>query len=94
MRRLVLALDLHDRAPWTTVTGHCFGEAAAAGLVEVRGRMTKKVAVTDPAAVEALRPRFDELRAARAADMDREPDLHSAVAGDCLQAVSWAHGAV
>ena len=33
VRPLVLALDLHDRAPWSTVTSHCFGEAAAAGLV-------------------------------------------------------------
>lgn len=90
-RRLVQLLDLHDRTPWDTVMGHCFGEAAAAGLVEVRGRMIKKVVVIDPAGVEAHRERFTEIRAARAADLEREHDLHHAVIVDCLQAVDWAH---
>lgn len=41
VRALVRALGLDNRGPWNTVTGHCFREAAAAGLVEVKGRVFK-----------------------------------------------------
>jgi hypothetical protein len=91
VRRLVLAMDLNYRAPWGTVAGHCFAEAAAAGLVKESGWAIKKVAIVDPAAIESLRELGDELRAARKADMEREPELHHAVIADCLQAVNWAH---
>ena len=90
MRRLIYAMDLNHRAPWLTVTSHCFVEAKAAGLVEETGWATKKVKIVDEASVESLRERNDELRAARKADMDREPDLHHAVIADGVMAVNWA----
>jgi hypothetical protein len=88
VRALVRGLDLDNRAPWTTVCNHCAQEAAAAGLVEVRGRLFKKVAITDPEAVEALRTRHDELRAGRGAYLDAEPELTNAVMSDCLRTVA------
>ena len=43
--------------------------------------------ISDPAAVEALRGRHDELRAARGAYLDAEPELTGAVMADCLRTV-------
>ena len=91
VRRLVSALDLDNRSPWGTVCGHCFAEAAAAGLVGTKGRLFRKVVISDAAAVESLRERHDELRAARGVDLDAEPELTAAVLGDCLHAVSGAY---
>jgi hypothetical protein len=92
VRRLVQAMELRYQAPWGTVTAHCFAEAAAAGLVKEKGWAIKRVEIIDPAAVASLRERNDELRAARKADMEREPDLHEAVIADCLRAVYSAYG--
>jgi hypothetical protein len=91
VRSLVRALDLDNRFPWNTVCGHCLAEAGAAGLVEVKGRLFKKVVFTDMAAVESLRGRHDELRAARGAYLDAEPDLTNAVMSDCLRTVADAY---
>lgn len=91
VRALVRALDLDNRGPWNTVTGHCFREAAAAGLVEVKGRMFKKIVISDQAAVASLRKRNDELRAARGAYLDAEPELTMAVMSDCLRTVADAY---
>jgi hypothetical protein len=91
VRSLVRALGLDNRSPWGTVCGHCFREAAAAGLVAEKGRLFRKVVFTDMAAVEALRPRNDELRAARGDYLDAEPDLTGAVMGDCLRTVVDAY---
>jgi nitrogenase molybdenum-iron protein alpha/beta subunit len=55
--------------------------------VEVRGRVFKKVVFTDMAAVEALRERNEELRAARGEYLDAEAELTTAAIGDCLRAV-------
>lgn len=90
VRRLVRALGLDNRSPWNTVCGHCFGEASAAGLVGRKGRLFPKVVFTDMAAVEGLRERNDELRAARGAYLDAEPELTGAVMADCLQTVADA----
>ena len=87
VRRLIRQLELDQKAPWNTICGHCFAEAHAAGLVEIKGRVFKKVVFTDMAAVEALRERNDELRAARGEDLDAEPELTTAVIGDCLRTV-------
>jgi hypothetical protein len=87
VRLLVRALDLDNRSPWGTVCGHCFAEASAAGLVELKGRLFRKIVISDPAAVEALRERNDELRAARGAYLEAEPDLTNAVVSDCLNVV-------
>jgi hypothetical protein len=87
VRRLISLLDLDNRGPWNTVCGHCFTEAHAAGLVEMKGRLFKKVVFTDMAAVEALRERNDELRASRGEYLDAEPELTTAVIGDCLRTV-------
>jgi hypothetical protein len=91
VRGLVRALDLNNRSPWDTVCSHCFAEAAAAGLVASKGRMFRKVVFTDLPAVEALRERHDELRAARGAYLDSEPDLCNAVMSDCLRTVLDAY---
>ena len=91
VRALVRALDLDNRSPWRTVCGHCFREAGSAGLVAIKGRLFKKVVFTDMAAVESLRPRHDELRAARGAYLDAEPELTGAVMSDCLRTVADAH---
>jgi hypothetical protein len=87
VRRLVRRLDLDNRGPWNTVCNHCFAEAHAAGLVAVKGRLFKKIVFTDVEAVESLRERHDELRAARGAYLDAEPDLTTAVISDCLRVV-------
>jgi hypothetical protein len=87
VRALVRSLHLDGKGPWNTVCGHCFAEAHAAGLVEIKGRVFKKVAFTDMTAVEALRDRNDELRAARGEYLDAEPELTTAVIGDCLRTV-------
>jgi hypothetical protein len=87
VRLLVRALDLDNRSPWGTVCGHCFAEASAANLVEVKGRLFRKIVVSDPAAVESLRERNDELRAARGAYLDAEPELTTAVVSDSLNVV-------
>ena len=91
VRLLVRALDLDHRSPWGSVCSHCFAEAAAAGLVESRGRFIRKIVISDPAAVESLRERHDELRAARGTYLDAEPQLTGAVMSDCLHAVSGSY---
>jgi hypothetical protein len=87
VRRLLSALRLDSKGPWNTVCNHCFAEAHAAGLVAVKGRLFKKIVVTDHAAVESLRERHDELRAARGAYLEAEPELTKAVISDCLRTV-------
>jgi hypothetical protein len=91
VRGLVRALDLDNRSPWNSVCNHCFAEASAAGLVTTKGRLFRKVVISDAATVESLRERHDELRAARGAYLDAEPDLTNAAMADCLQAVADAY---
>jgi hypothetical protein len=91
VRTLVRALDLDNRGPWNSVCNHCFAEANAAGLVEAKGRLFRKVVFTDMPAVEALRERHDELRAGRGAYLEAEPDLTNAVMSDCLTTVADAY---
>jgi hypothetical protein len=91
VRSLVRALDLDNRSPWNTVCNHCFGEAVAAGLVEAKGRLFRKVVFTDIGAVVSLRERQDQLRAARGAYLDAEPELTGAVMSDCLRTVADSH---
>jgi hypothetical protein len=88
LRLLIRALDLDNRGPWKTVCNHCYAEAHAAGLVGLKGRLFNKLVYTDVAAVEALRKRHDELRAARSAYMDEQAELSTAVATDCLRTIS------
>ena len=91
VRRLVRALNLDNRSPWDSVCNHCLAEAAAAGLVKAKGRLFRKVVFTDLPAVESLRERHDELRAARGAYLDAEPDLTNAVMSDCLRTIADAY---
>lgn len=91
VRELVRALDLDNRSPWDSVCNHCFAEASAAGLVATKGRLFRKVVVSDAAAVESLRERHDELRAARGAYLDAEPELTNAAMADCLRTVADAY---
>jgi hypothetical protein len=91
VRALVRALDLDNRSPWDSVCNHCFTEASAAGLVAVKGRLFRKVVISDAAALEALRERHDELRAARGAYLDAEPELTNAAMADCLRTVVDAY---
>ena len=85
------ALDLDNRSPWGSVCNHCFAEASAAGLVATKGRLFRKVVITDQGTVESLRERHDELRAARGAYLDAEPELTNAAMADCLQTVADAY---
>lgn len=89
LRSLIYTVDLGHRAPWAGVAAHCQQEARDAGLLEIKGRVFKKLAVPDPAALEALKPHDDEIAAARQTHMDREPELDQAVFGDCVQAIEW-----
>jgi hypothetical protein len=66
-------------------------EAGSAGLVAIKGRLFKKVLLTDMAAIESLRPRHDELRAARGAYLVAAPELTGAVMSDCLRTVADAY---
>jgi hypothetical protein len=91
VRALVRALDLDNRSPWASVCNHCFAEASAAGLVGTKGRLFRKVVITDEVAVGSLRERHDELRAARGAYLDAEPDLTNAAMADCLRTVADAY---
>ena len=91
VRRLVSALDLDNRSPSDTVCNHCFAEASAAGLVKAKGRIFRAVVFTDMAAVETLREHHDELRAARGAYLEAEPELTTAVISDCLRTVADAY---
>ena len=47
--------------------------------------------ITDEGTVESLRERHDELRAARGAYLDAEPDLTNAAMADCLRTVADAY---
>ena len=91
VRELARALDLDNRSPWDSVCNHCFAEASAAGLVASKGRLFRKVVVSDAAAVESLRERHDELRAARGSYLDAEPELTNAAMADCLRTVADAY---
>jgi hypothetical protein len=94
VRRLVLALDLNYRAPWSTVGGYCLGEARAAGVAELGGRRwhpIRRPVITDEGAYEALRPKHEEISAERAAYRRRNEELDNATLADCLHGVHWAH---
>ncbi len=91
VRRLVFAMDVYGSCPWLTVTNCCLREAEAAGLVEGgRWWQPEQVRIVDQPAVDSLRERGDELRAARKADMEREPDLHKAIITDGIRALRYA----
>ena len=91
LRGHILALDLSTGSPWTAVANHCVQEARDAGILEVTGRLRKKMSVIDPGALEALRPRNEEIAAARDAYRKNETQLDGAVFGDCVAALDWAH---
>jgi hypothetical protein len=93
VRRLVGRMNLYSADPWQTAVDYCLGEAKAAGLVEVVTRWfyMQEVRIVDQAAVDSLRERTDELRAARRADLERAPDLHDAVIADLIGALEDAH---
>ena len=91
VRALVRALDLDNRSPWDSVCGPCLAEASAVGLVATKGRLFRKVVITDQGTVESLREGHDELRAARGAYLDAEPDLTNAAMADCLRTVADAY---
>ena len=91
VRVLVRALDLDNRSPWASVCNQCFAEASAAGLVATKGRLFRKVVVTDQGTVDSLRERHDELRAARGAYLEAEPELTNAAMADCLRTVADAY---
>jgi hypothetical protein len=59
--------------------------------VSTKGRFLRTVVISDPATVESLRQRHDELRAARGAYLDAEPELTNAAMADCLQTVADAY---
>ncbi len=90
LRGRIYDLGLSSTQPWASVAAYCRDEAEAAGVIEVSGRIRKKISV-DKEALEELRPRDTEIAEARKAYRDREPDLDQAVFTDCLQAIEWRH---
>lgn len=91
LRGLLLSMDIAGSSPWGKVVSHCFAEARAAGLVDNKGRLFKKLVITDPAGVEALRGRDAEIVAARKRYREEQKELDHAVIADCLLALDWAH---
>lgn len=91
LRGHILALNLSSGSPWATVAGFCRQEALDAGLITLEGRLFKKPVVRDEAAIEALRPRNDEIAAARETWRDRESEFAQALIADCLLTVYWAY---
>jgi hypothetical protein len=49
------------------------------------------MSVSDPAALEALGPRNEEIAEAREAYRKAEAELDAAVFGDCVAALDWAY---
>lgn len=95
VRRLVQLLDLAYQSPWTNAAGYCLGEAKAAGVAELGGRgwhPIRKPVITDEAALEALRPTYDEYSDARQEFRRNREELDNAVLADCMHALHWAHG--
>ena len=95
VRRLVQLLDLAYQSPWTNAAGYCLGEAKAAGVAELGGRAwhpIRKPVITDEAALEALRPKYDEYSDARQEFRRNRQELDDAVLADCMHALHWAHG--
>jgi len=95
IRRVIALLGLAWQGPWTAAAGYCLGEAKAAGVAELGGRRwhpIRKPVITNRAAHEALRPKHDEIRAARKACREAHEELDNAVLADCLHALHWAHG--
>ncbi|MGD9571567.1 MAG: hypothetical protein AB7V62_06790 [Thermoleophilia bacterium] len=91
LRRLLARLPERDPMPWGSLASWPHTEVAEAGLVRQRGRMRPRIEIADPAAVERVRPRFEELRAAHVAFTGKHPDLHRAVLHDGWCAASWLH---
>jgi hypothetical protein len=91
VRGLILSLSLASGSPWGSVAACCYSELGHAGLIELKGFLSKKPVLTNPSAVEAARPRDAEVVAERQAIRALDPDLDDAVLGDCLAALRWAH---
>jgi hypothetical protein len=86
LRSLLATLSKDTNRPFTQLAGPCYEQLAQAGLVETEGRLVQKITVADTAGVDALRPRFEELRAARLQDADAHPELTNAVIVDGIYA--------
>jgi hypothetical protein len=91
LRGHILHLGLASRSPWVSVGNYCLDEARDAGLIEVQGRVRKKMRIADPAGIDALAGRNDEIAAARAKYREKESELDGAVISDCVAALHWAH---
>jgi hypothetical protein len=91
VRNVLAELGVSYARPWQSISSPCFTQLVEHGLVEQRGRMTKRIVVTDVDAVHSLRPRFDALRAARKATMDANPALGQAVVQDGLISYQTHH---
>jgi hypothetical protein len=91
LRGHILHLGLSSTSPWGSVGNYCLDEARGAGLIEVQGRVRKKMRIADQAGIDALEGRNDEIAAARTKYRERESELDGAVIGDCVAALHWAH---
>lgn len=89
VRSAVLAIGLPNSS-WAAVLRVCFEDARAHGLLALKGRIFKKLTVTDLTAMAELGTRDAAIADARKAYRAREPDLDSAVLGDCFAALLWA----
>jgi hypothetical protein len=91
VRNIYAELGRPYAGPWSAVTSPCYQELAAKGLVTLKGRMIQRIRIIDAAGVAALRPRFDEVRAARGDSNAREADLVTAIIDDGLVAHLTQH---
>ncbi|MER7545087.1 hypothetical protein ABTW95_19020 [Spirillospora sp. NPDC127506] len=87
LRSALIGTALSRRRPSSAVFALCRGDAADRGLIEVRGRWRKRLAVPDLDAVRALRPEYEEVSAARRAHLAEHAEFDHAVLGDCFAAL-------
>lgn len=86
LRSLLTILSRDTNRPFLRISTPCYEQLAKAGLVAAEGKVLPKIEIIDPAGVEALRPRFEELRAERRQYVDAHPDLTNAVIADGIHA--------
>ena len=82
LRRLLAVLSNGTNRPFGQLASPCYDQLSGLGLVRRTGRLVQKVVIADRAGVEALRPRFDELRAERSQFVDEHLALTHAVIVD------------
>jgi len=90
-RRVVLAMRNNHRRPWSSVVGHCLGEAVGLGIVGVEGRLRRRVVVRDDEALRAAWRAYDGVCRLRADYRADHRELDDAVLADCVHGLYAAY---